>query len=160
MPNSRVLLLSVELKTTVEIARPNAVPSWVSVWKRAPPTDCSWGRQARAMNSVPVEKEKSAPKTVMIAAGKPKAQYGAEGSIRAKSRFEVAVKRVPMAIMQQLAIRGVCVGNHKRRNVPARYTRLTRETMRAMTTLQLMPVTGMGSSRIIVRIGLRWRYSW
>ena len=90
----------------VEIARPNAVPSCVSVWKSAPPTDCSCGRQARAINSVPVEKEKSAPKTVMIAAGKPKAQYDAEGSIRAKRRFEVAVKSVPIAVGEWPAIKG------------------------------------------------------
>ncbi len=99
-PGSRDLRLSlsVALKTTVEIARPNAVPSWMSVWKSAPPTDCSCGRHARAMNSVPVEKKKSAPKTVMAAAGKPKAQYGAAGSIKAKRRFDVAVKSVPIAV--------------------------------------------------------------
>ena len=97
-PSSFDLLLRVALKTTVEIERPNAVPSCVSVWKSAPPTDCSWGRHARAMKSVPVEKEKSAPKTVRIAAGKPNAQYGAAGSMTAKRRFDVAVRRVPMAI--------------------------------------------------------------
>ena len=70
-PASRAALL---LKTTVEIANPNAVPSCVRVWKSAPPTDCSCGRQTRAMNRVPVAKTKSAPKTVTMDAGKPKAQ--------------------------------------------------------------------------------------
>ncbi len=97
-PSARVPLLSVALKTTVEIARPNAVPSWVSVWKSAPPTDCSCGRQTRAMKSVPVANTKSAPKTVTIAAGKPNAQYGAAGSMSAKRRFEVAVRTVPMTV--------------------------------------------------------------
>lgn len=73
-PSAAECLSSVELYTTVEIASPNAVPSWVSVWKSAPPTDCSCGRQLLAMKSVPVAKTKSAPKTERMVAGNPKAQ--------------------------------------------------------------------------------------
>ena len=95
-PSAAALFFSVALYTTVEIARPNAVPSCVSVWKSAPPTLCSCGRQLFATNSVPVENTKSAPKTHRIAAGKPKAQYGAEGTITAKSRLASPVPIVPM----------------------------------------------------------------
>ena len=85
------------LNTTVEIARPNAVPIWVTVWKTAPPSDCSWGRQTLAVKSVPVANTKSAPNTVRIAAGKPKAQYGAAGLISARRRPATAVDTHPNA---------------------------------------------------------------
>ena len=48
-----------------------------------------------AMKSVPAANTKSAPKTEKMAAGKPKAQYGALGSISAKKTLAKEVKSVP-----------------------------------------------------------------
>lgn len=64
--------------------------------KSAPPTLCSCGRQTFATKSVPAANTKSAPKTARIVAGKPKAQYGAAGSITAKSRLATPVNVVPI----------------------------------------------------------------
>lgn len=68
----------------------------MSVLKSAPPTLCSCARQTFATKSVPAANTKSAPKTARTVAGKPKAQYGAAGSITAKSRFATAVNVVPI----------------------------------------------------------------
>ena len=56
------------------------------------------------MNRVPVAKTKSAPKTVTIAAGKPKALYGTTGSTRVKRTFEALVRSVPIAVDIQHAL--------------------------------------------------------
>ena len=109
-------LAIVELKTIVLIATPNAVPTCVRVWKSAPPTDCSCGRHTLATKSVPVANTKSAPKTEMMAAGKPKAQKGADGSMTAKRRLASPVKSVPIAVGEELngrEAKGLCMGAYR-----------------------------------------------
>lgn len=49
------------------------------------------------MNRVPAANTKSAPKTEVMAAGKPKAQYGAFGSMSAKRSAATDVMSVPSA---------------------------------------------------------------
>lgn len=44
---------------------------------------------------------KSAPMTATIAAGNPKAQYGADGSIKAKKRHAVVELRVPVTVREE-----------------------------------------------------------
>lgn len=70
---------------------------------KAPATLCSCGRATRATKSEPAEKVKSAPKTEMIAAGKPNAQYGDEGMITAKRTAPAAVNIVPPPVEQIVA---------------------------------------------------------
>ena len=72
--------------------------TWVIVWNSAPATLCSCGRATFAMKSVPAANTKSAPKTEKMAAGKPKAQYGALGSISAKKTLAKEVKSVPTTV--------------------------------------------------------------
>jgi hypothetical protein len=48
-----------------------------------------------ATNNVPEAKTKSAPNTATIVAGKPNAQYGEEGLIRANNKGASPVKKVP-----------------------------------------------------------------
>ena len=69
----------------------------IIVWNNPPLTLCSCGREIFAMNRVPAANTKSAPKTEVMAAGKPKAQYGALGSMSAKSSAATEVMRVPRA---------------------------------------------------------------
>lgn len=47
------------------------------------------------MKIVPAAKTKSAPTTLVTAAGNPKAQYGAEGTINANNKEAMEVTTVP-----------------------------------------------------------------
>jgi hypothetical protein len=73
-------------------------PTWVIVWNTPPATLCSCGLTDSETNIVPDANKKSAPTTLHTAAGKPKAQYGAEGTMSAKRSGATVVVSVPDAV--------------------------------------------------------------
>jgi hypothetical protein len=68
------------------------------------------------MNSVPEAYTKSAPTTTRIVAGKPYAQYGADGLINAKKRHPAEEPRVPVTVREQK--RGTHEEERKLTNMP------------------------------------------
>ena len=78
------------------------------VWKRAPARLCSSGNDTFATNNAPVAYTKSAPMTATVVAGKPKAQYGAEGLMSANKRHAVVEPRVPVTAEGESKEGGEC----------------------------------------------------
>lgn len=71
--------------------------TWPMVWKTPPARLCSCGRATLATKIEPAANTKSAPTTEKMAAGKPNAQYGAEGLMSANRRDAPDVNKVPVA---------------------------------------------------------------
>ena len=101
MPTRCDLALKTLLNTIVDTLKPIADPSCVIAWNSAPATLCSCGSDISEMNNVPDANMRSTPSTIRQAEGKPKAQYGALGSMTAKKMQPHPVMNVPVAIRRR-----------------------------------------------------------